>query len=930
MKNERKIKLLIIGLLMFFNIHLFSQSGDVIITKDYDGLEWNDFVKKIEKNYSVRIFYNPEKIPDIIISIKNDNDFLEDILRENFKSYKINVSIDKMNNIFLVQKNAIHVSLADDFFLTKIEDQEKEAEISENKKWNNYLRTNREYISKNVVIGTKREGAKLSKVSVSGFLRNISDGKTIFGGNIYINELETGTTTNVDGFYSLTLKKGKYTFVISSLGYEEEKYKVELLSNGVFNIDLITKSFLLEEFTVSSERFHNVRGNQMGLEKLSIKRITEIPVVLGEKDIIKVALLLPGIQTVGEGTSGFNVRGSPADQNLFYINNVPVYNTSHLFGFFSSFNSDAINEFSLYKSNIPVEFGGRLSSVFNISAKQGNQKKFSMMGGISPISGKILVEGPIQKGKSSYLIGVRSTYSDWMLKTVRDLDIRNSSAKFSDAVANFSFALTPNNRLELFTYFSYDLANIATISEHDYTNLGASLSWNHYINNKHELDLTFSTSDYSFNDANMEYDFAAYKQSYQLKHHEAKLNLFLRPNENHKITFGINSILYLINRGDYLPLNEMSLINPKSFEAEKGIESGIYIGDNWKLSPLFEITAGLRYNNYLSIGPNNVYQYGSNMPKTVENIIDTLSFSNNEVIKTYNGLDFRFGAKYLINENFSMKAGFNRLHQYIFLLSNTIAISPTDIWKLSDYNIKPMIGDQLSLGFYSNLFKNKLEASLEVYYKKVNELVEYKDGAKFFDNEIPETDIVQGNLDAFGIELMIKKPYGRLNGWVNYTYSNASVLVNNKITGEQNNFGFKYPANYDKPHAFNLVGNYKISRRVSLSGNIVYSTGRPITYPTSIYYQNGVKILNYSMRNEYRLPDYFRIDISLKLEGNLHKRKLAHGSFIFSIYNLTGRKNAYSIYFQSKGGSIYSYKLSIFGTPIPSITYSFKLGNYED
>ncbi len=930
MENTKKLILFVFSLLIFFNIQLFSQSGDIIITKDYDGLEWNNFVNSIEKDHPVRFFYDPENIPEFTISIKNDTVFLEDILRENLKPYKITVSIDKLNNVFLIKEKSIQVSLADDFFNIKDEKKEVKPETTDKKYWNSYLRTNREYISKTVVIGTKKEGAKKTEISVSGFMRNIADGKTIIGGNIYVKELETGTTTNIDGFYSLTLKKGKYTFVISSLGYEEEKYKVEVLSDGVFNIDLITKSFLLDEFTVSSEKFHNVRGNQMGLEKLSTKKITEIPVVLGEKDIIKVALLLPGIQTVGEGSSGFNVRGSPADQNLFYINNIPVYNTSHLFGFFSSFNSDAINEFALYKSNIPVQFGGRLSSVFNISAKQGNQKKFSMMGGISPISGKILFEGPIQNGKSSYLIGLRSTYSDWMLKTVKDLDIRNSSAKFSDAVTNFSFALNQNNRLQLFTYFSYDLANIATISEHDYTNLGASVSWQHYFKNKHNLDLTFSTSDYSFKDQNMEYDFVAYKQSYQLKHHEAKLNLTLRPNENHKITIGMNSILYLVNRGDYLPLNDISLVDPKSFEAEKGIESGIYIGEEWKISSLFEITGGIRYNIYTCLGPNTVYQYGNNMPKNIENIIDTLHFANNEVIKTYNGLDFRFGAKYLINENLSVKAGFNRLHQYIFLLSNTIAISPTDIWKLSDYNIKPMVGDQLSLGFYSNLLKNQLEASVEVYYKKVNDLVEYKDGAKFFDNEIPETDIVQGNLDSYGIEFMIKKPYGKLNGWINYTYSNASVVVNNEISGEQNNFGLAYPANYDKPHAFNFVGNYKISRRVSLSGNVVYSTGRPITYPTSIYYQNGVKILNYSMRNEYRLPDYFRVDLSLKIEGNLQIKKLAHGSLIFSVYNLTARKNAYSIYFKSKSGSIYSYKLSIFGSPIPSITYSFKLGNYED
>lgn len=930
MKNTKKIKILIIGLFVFFNLQLFSQNGEILLSQNYNGLKWNNFVEKIEKNYSVRFFYDVKIIPDINILIENDSIFLKDVLIKNLKSYKIKVSIDKNNNIFLNQKKSIKVKLADDFF--KINDENKGLSIIDVDKTNqgNYLKTNKEYISKEVIIGTKKEGAKYDKATISGFLLNNNDGSPIIGGSIYIKESASGTVTDTDGFYSLKLKKGKYSFIISCLGFEKEKYKLELLSNGTLNINMSTKSILLDMYTVTSEMEHNVRGNQMGLEKISVKTITDIPVVLGEKDIIKIALLLPGIQTVGEGSSGFNVRGSPTDQNLFYINNVAIYNTSHLFGFFSSFNSDAINKFSLYKSNIPIEYGGRLSSVFNISAKQGNQKKFSMMGGISPISGKILIEGPLKKEKSSYLIGYRSSYSNWILKAAKNIDLKNSRAKFYDGVANFSFSLNQNNNIQLFTYFSNDFANISSVSENEYSNYGASVSWHHYIKKKHNLDLTLSTSDYSFNDKNLEFDFSAYKQSYQLKHNEAKLNFTFRPNEKHNATFGINSILYVVNRGDYLPYNNVSQIKPKSFEAERGIETGIYIGDEWKISNLFEISGGLRYNIYTSLGANTIYQYANNLPKLTENIVDTLHFGKNELIKTYSGLDLRLGIKYILNENLSLKAGFNRLHQYIFLLSNTIAISPTDIWKLSDYNIKPMVGDQISLGIYSNLLRDQLEASVEVYYKKVDNLVEYKDGVSFYDNEIPETDIIQGKLDSYGIEFMLKKPHGRLNGWINYTYSKSSVLANNKITGEQNNFGLAYPSNYDKPHAFNVVGNYKFSRRVSLSGNIVYSTGRPITYPTSIYYLNGSKVLNYSLRNEYRLPDYFRLDLSLKFEGNLHKKKLAHGSLIFSVYNLTGRKNAYSVYFEAEDGSINSYKLSIFGVPIPSITYSLKLGNYDD
>jgi hypothetical protein len=318
-------------------------------------------------------------------------------------------------------------------------------------------------------------------------------------------------------------------------------------------------------------------------------------------------------------------------------------------------------------------------------------------------------------------------------------------------------------------------------------------------------------------------------------------------------------------------------------------------------------------------------------PRAPENIMDTVYYSNNQIVKSYNGLDYRFAATYLINPDMSVKASYNRLHQYIFMLTNTIALAPTDKWKLADYYIEPMVGDQFSLGFYTNLGKKRmLEVSIEGYYKKVKNLVEYKDGANLVVNQYPERDILQGKLNSYGIEIMLKKTYGRLNGWVNYTYSRSLVQVVDENTGEFNNFGIEYPANWDKPHAFNIVANYKISKRLSFSADIVYSTGRPITYPTAIYYQDGQQILHYSLRNEYRLPDYFRVDASVILEGNLKKKKFLHGSWIFSVYNLTSRKNAYSIYFTTDGGHIQGYKLSIFGVPIFSLTYDFKLGNYND
>ncbi|MCD4696582.1 MAG: TonB-dependent receptor [Bacteroidales bacterium] len=929
-KSNKPVLLLVasIILLICFCPPLSGQ-GEKKINTQYNGQTWKNIIQSIEDEYQVRIFYDPEIISDFKFSVSNDTLSLIEALRENFNLQAIKVSFDQQGNIFLTPNKPIQTSLSADFFKA-LNPEIREEPLAENKDKDSFLNTNKDYISETIKIGSRKEGIGKTMVTISGTVASAKDNSPIVNGTLFIKELEEAIVTNDKGYYSISLPKGAYTATISSIESDEKKIRIEVLSDGKLNLLLEPRLYLLDEIVVSSDRKHNVRGSQMGFEKIDTKKIKEIPVVLGERDLIKVALLLPGVQSVGEGTSGFNVRGSPVDQNLFYINHVPVYNTSHLFGFFSSFNADAVREFSLLKSNIPEKYGGRLSSIFDIVAKEGNKKEFSMRGGISPITGSLLVESPIIQDKSSFLISARSTYSNWILNFIDDPTIRNSKAYFGDAVANFSFKLNPKNDLKLFTYYSYDDANIASLTKHKYKNAGASLNWQHTLNDKHFFDLTLSSARYDIENNNMEYEFASYRQSFGLSHDEARANLTLNLNKAHQVTIGVNSVLYGLNRGDFLPLDENSLIEEKSFEPEKGIESAIYLGDKWKINKDLELSAGLRFNYYAYLGPKTVYSYLEGFPREEDYLTDTLHFGQNKTIVDYSGLDYRFSAKYLINENLSVKASYNRLHQYIFMLSNTIAVSPTDTWKLSDPNIKPMQGDQYSAGVYTNILANFLEFSVETYYKTVSNLVEYKDGANLTLSSNTETEIVQGGLEAWGIEFMLRKPGGKLNGWVNYTWSKAEVTVNNPGTGEQNNFGLTYPSNYDKPHAVNIVANYKLSKRLSFSGNIVYSTGRPITYPTAIYYQNGMEITNYSLRNEYRLPDYFRIDASINFEGNLKRNKLFHGSWAFSVYNLNGRKNAYSVYFKSVNGEIKGYKLSIFGVPIFSITYNFKLGNYDN
>lgn len=929
-KINNRYRYLLILLTFIGGATAFGQNDSLYIGEDYSYLNWQEFTRKAEKNLGIRFFYNPDSIPDIITPDIIEPAPLPEILADIFSTYSIKVTLDNSGNLFLTKDIPIILSFDPGFFPVTEDYQATDYKQDTSYIRGRYLQTNNEYIPRTIVVGNKKEGFKSGIHSVTGYVRSAIDSTPIVNATLFIEETETGTTSDASGLFTATLRKGKYTLIVNSLGTVESKFRIEVLSDGRFEIFLEPKLYLLDEFVVRSNMHHNVKGTQMGVQKLSTREVKEIPVVMGEKDIVKVALLLPGVQSVGEGSAGFNVRGSPVDQNLFYINDVPVYNPSHFLGFFSSFNSDAINDFTLIKSNIPASYGGRISSIFDINARQGDLKKFSLRGGISPVAARIMAEGPFVKEKHSYLISARATYSDWILQLSRNPDVKKSGARFSDFSANLSFTLDDKNKLNIFAYYSDDETNIASRTLHQYSNAGASASWLHFFNNKHTGEITYTYYQYGFREKNTETDVSSYKQSFDLNHNEIKASLKLRPNEKHEITAGINSVLYGITRGDFTPLTEESLLKPIYFEPERGIESGIFLSEDWKINNNLEVNVGLRYNIYSYLGPKTIFHYREGYPRERENITDTSYYSGNSPIRNYTGLDYRVAMKYLITEDISFKASYNRLHQYIFLLSNTIAVSPTAYWKLCDYHIDPMRGDQYSAGVYANFLGNYLETSIEGYYKKVDNLVEYKDGANLIVNEIPEIDIVQGNLESYGVEVMIKKPYGRINGWINYTYSRAKVTVNNPGTGEQNNFGFTYPANYDKPHAFNIVAVFKVSRRFSFSGNIVYSTGRPVTYPTALYYQNGMQVTHYSLRNEYRLPDYFRADLSINIEGSLKKKKLIHGSWAVSLYNVTGRKNAYSVYFKSEDGNIKAYKISIFGVPIFSITYNFKLGNYED
>jgi hypothetical protein len=704
--------------------------------------------------------------------------------------------------------------------------------------------------------------------------------------------------------------------------------KVNVYSDGQLNINLPKDLVGLKEVVISENKYNNVKINQMGLEKLSVKEIKELPYAIGERDILKASLFLPGIQSVGEASAGINVRGGAADQNLFIMNNVPIFNTSHMLGMFSAFNADMIKDFKLYKSNIPIEFGGRIASVFEIRSKQGNRNDFSMKGGISPITGRLLFEGPLIKDRSSFIIGVRSTYANWVLRTIDNPDIKNSNIYFDDITANLTHEINKNNQVSIFGYFSIDNYTLASKINYNFSNAGTSLNWKHVFNTKLYSNVSAVYSNYQFKETNKLLSDYKYSYEHQLKYFEINQSYNYVPVSNHELKFGFNSILYQLNPGAFNPIDSLSGYKQKTFENEKALESAIYIGDNYEINPRLSASGGIRLSLYNYLGRKTVFSYLKNEPLSDQTVIDTTSYPNFKSIKSYTGIDIRFSLRYLINDDNSVKVGYSHNNQYLFMLSNTISISPTDKWKLCDPFSKPIIGDQYNIGYYRSFNKNNFDVSGEMYYKQNKNVSDYKDGADLAKNEYIERDIISGSGRDYGIEFMLKKNNGKLSGWVNYSYSRSEFKFKGNTASETINNGNYYPSNYDKPHNINLVINYRNFRRIGISANFVYSTGRPYTAPTFQYVVHDHVIINYTDRNQLRVPDYYRVDLSFNLDGNLLRNKIAHSFWSVTLYNVTGRRNAYSVFSEVKDGKIKTYMVSIFSVPVFSISYNFKLGNY--
>lgn len=917
------MKKLLLLLILFFNICiLHAQVNEKRLSISYSNESKLDVLKKIESITDYKFYFISSWLDETKISGKYQNKSISEILKEVFKNTVINFYISNDNRIILTKNNLIYSSLPKDFLKTSKEKTNKK--VTETPIFYVQEITPKNKKVETLIVGKKTKNTQKNKFKLSGFIKNTVTKKPISDAVISVIGKKQNSISNSKGFYEINLSPGENLLEISSLGYKKLKKRVVIYNDETLNFAIKEETEVLEEVVIDAEKGKNTKTSITGVTKIKVEGIKNIPLVLGERDILKVALTLPGIKNAGEGAAGYNVRGGKEDQNLILLDEVVLYNPSHFFGIFSALNPFTTGDATIYTGSIPAEYGGRLSSVFDIRTKSGNTEKLTGEASIGPVTSNLALEIPIVKNKSSLIVGGRATYSDWILKSLKNKSLSKSEASFYDFVMKYNHKINQNNNVEATAHYSKDKFSITSDSLYSYSNRLISLKWNHTFNEKNKGKLILANSEYKFN---INYDGEPTRNfdlGYKINDSQLKLKMTYKHNNKHKLDYGVSSRLYVVNPGSIDPKGNQSLIDPFSVSSEKALESAAFISDQFTVNDKLEINAGLRYSLFSALGSSSQRRYIKGLPKNEGTVLDTLNFGKNQVIKNYSGPEARISARYFLTPDLSLKTSFNSTYQYIHTLSNNTTVSPTDTWKLSDYNIEPQRASQVSLGIFKNFDDDKYELSLEGYYKKSKNILDYKVGANLLLNEHIETEVIQGEGKAYGVELLLKNPNGKLNGWLSYSYSRSFVRLDSEFNEETVNSGNYFPSNFDKPHDISIVTNYKLTKRYSLSANFAYQTGRPITYPVGNYTFNGVEYVNYSNRNEFRIPDYYRLDIGVNIEGNHKIKKFAHSFWNISIYNVLGRNNPYSVFFVSEKGEIKAYKSSIFSVPIPTITFNFK------
>jgi CarboxypepD_reg-like domain/TonB-dependent Receptor Plug Domain len=856
-------------------------------------------INQLESKYSIRFFYDPALLEGREIDSR-------------IAELPLDEALDILKNI-----TQLSISRVSDSYYVFVPTSSTSTDLESDE-------------GKYVVVGDMLNYGSKNKITVQGTVLNGNNNQTLPGVVITFRRLSKPITTDATGKFSVVLPVGENEMKLSYSGFQDCIKTLKVLSDGEITIELFDKVVNINEVVVAANKIdQNFRRTQMSIMKLQAKNIKELPTTLGEVDVVKSLSLMPGIQTMGEFGSGFNVRGGGSDQNLILIEDVPIFNSSHLFGLTSILNSDAINNVTLYKGGIPASYGERVSSVLNVNLGEDNLKKVEVKAGVSLINSRLNVAIPIGS-KLTLMVGGRTTYSDWMLRSIPDVDLMNSSASFNDLYGLLSYTPNQKNKLTLFVYDSNDKFSFAGTENYAYSNLLGSLKYTHHFSNNLFTSIMVGSSYYkaSYTEKDTLTPLESYSITNSILYRSMKWNLIWQINDKHVITGGINGFLYNVNPGTMSPYGDQSIVPFQSMQAEQGIEWAGFLSDDFKMNEKTSCEFGIRFSSFSDLGPRQVWLYDPLLPKSTESVVDSMNYKKGKTVKTYAGLEPRISLRFNLSEVSSLRISYNRINQYINLISNTSVQTPSSIWKLSDTYIKPVISDQFALGYFRDMLNNKYEASIEVYYKLYKNLIEYKNGASVLLDPQIETQLIDAVGKSYGVELYLKKNTGKLTGWLSYTYSRSFRKTNSDFPVEQINNNNYFPDDLDRPHNLVVNSGYYLTRRLRFGLTYTYTTGRPVTLPEMKYDVDGYQVVYYSDKNKYRMPDYERLDVSVSRYENLRIKKKWKGYWTLSVINVLGRRNAYSIFYQkdtsptSSEGTYNLYKLYIIGFPLPTLTYN--------
>jgi hypothetical protein len=901
--------------------YVYGQISDPIyISADFQNARISEILREIEEKYPVNFFYKDEWIPDRTLSIESYNESLDEFLNRLLVPMELSFILYG-SSVVIAPEKLIGKDFSRDYFITR----KRQEELIGTQKWS----TTEDILT----VGDSVSGSNSALVLVRGKITDELSNEILQGVNLYFEALEKTVTTNEKGNFQINVPPGNNLLEISYVGYETKRMILYVYAGGVINIQLTPDAYELDEVLITGEASdENIQSVMIGITTLKSREIKELPVFLGEADVIRSILTLPGVYSMGEGAGGFNVRGGSIDQNLILQDEALIYNSSHALGFFSVFNPDVIREVTFYKSHIPAQYGGRLSSVLNVQLKGQDHEKITLSGGIGFVTSRLSLEGPLrftrkkitEPAKTTFLLGGRITYSDWLLRIINNPQVEKSSASFYDLNFKLSHKYSDRGSVTGSYYRSYDFVQFSDQYGFNWENIAGSILWNHLVTP--DLSSNFSVSYSQNNNRYFEpYGLSAFNLENGISNMRLKEEFLYSRFDHHNLSAGAEYLKYDIHPENLAPRGDRSAIIPDEIEKDDAREMGVFISDEYVINHLVSVSMGLRYNFFQQIGPGDTFIYEGNLSSSPDSIIDTLYYSRGESIKSFQSLEPRLSLKYSINPTSSVKLAYNRINQYIHLLSNSTAATPIDFWQVSGPYVSPQKVDSYSLGYFRNFSNNIWETSVEIYYRKLYNIIEFKDLPDLLMNDHIETELLSGAGISYGGELYIKKRYGKIHGSLSYSFSRTLSKIDGPSSEEEINQGKWFPSKLDRPHNLNILFNANLNKSNTFSANFTFLSGRPITAPAGGYVVNGMVLPNYSERNQYRIPDYHRLDISYTIKRNVIKRRRYKDSFTFSIYNLYGRKNAYSIFFRkNQGTSVNAYKLSVLGTIFPSITYNFE------